>query len=283
MPRLGDYGVRELTPKRLARFREELERDGVGAATVVKAMRDRPVDHLVRDQRGTGRVQRRRVGAKAALRAEARTAHLPARRRRADPRASSASSETERSYPCSPTRARDPKRSSSASSGTTSANGRFATATRSVIAMRFTPLLTPLAEDLREWFVASGRPERDDSRVPSARRRLLGPRRLAKLAQPRLEGRAGSIRQRPSTQSRGRPVSLPPARGRGTCDRATSRCASTRGCRSRPSRRRSGTSIQMIEQHYAGVIENWDGRRVPAERQIRAARRTSGRKMDARP
>ena len=44
-----------------------------------------------------------------------------------------------------------------------------------------------------------------------------------------------------------------------------------------------GTSIQMIEQHYAGVIENWDGRRVPAERQIRAARRTSGRKMDTKP
>jgi hypothetical protein len=44
-----------------------------------------------------------------------------------------------------------------------------------------------------------------------------------------------------------------------------------------------GTSVQMIEQHYAGVIENWDGRRVPAERQIRAARRSSGRKMDAQP
>ena len=39
MPRLGDYGVRELTPKRLARFREELERAGVETASVVKAMR----------------------------------------------------------------------------------------------------------------------------------------------------------------------------------------------------------------------------------------------------
>jgi len=38
MPRLGDYGVRELTPKRLARFREELERAGVGLATVRKTM-----------------------------------------------------------------------------------------------------------------------------------------------------------------------------------------------------------------------------------------------------
>jgi len=47
--------------------------------------------------------------------------------------------------------------------------------------------------------------------------------------------------------------------------------------------REVATSIHMIEQHYAGVIESWDGRRVPAERQIRAARRTSGRKMDAKP
>ena len=38
MPRLGDYGVRELTPKRLTRFREELEKAGVGAATVRKSM-----------------------------------------------------------------------------------------------------------------------------------------------------------------------------------------------------------------------------------------------------
>ena len=38
MPRLGDHGVRELTPKRLARFREELERAGVGVATMRKTM-----------------------------------------------------------------------------------------------------------------------------------------------------------------------------------------------------------------------------------------------------
>ncbi len=36
----------------------------------------------------------------------------------------------------------------------------------------------------------------------------------------------------------------------------------------------------MIERHYAGVIENWDGQRVPAEAQIRAARAANGRGMD---
>lgn len=37
-PRRGDYGARELTPKRLTRFRAELERAGVGTAIVMKAM-----------------------------------------------------------------------------------------------------------------------------------------------------------------------------------------------------------------------------------------------------
>ena len=38
-----------------------------------------------------------------------------------------------------------------------------------------------------------------------------------------------------------------------------------------------GTSVAMIEQHYAGVIENWDGGQLPAEDQIRAAREARGR------
>jgi hypothetical protein len=37
----------------------------------------------------------------------------------------------------------------------------------------------------------------------------------------------------------------------------------------------------MIEQDYAGVIANWNGKQVPAERSIRAARQTSGRGVDA--
>ncbi len=36
-----------------------------------------------------------------------------------------------------------------------------------------------------------------------------------------------------------------------------------------------GTSVRMIEQHYAGVVEDWDGKRVPAVDQIRAARRAA--------
>ena len=44
--------------------------------------------------------------------------------------------------------------------------------------------------------------------------------------------------------------------------------------------REVGTSVRMIELHYAGVIANWDGKQVPAERSIRAARKISGRNMD---
>jgi hypothetical protein len=33
-----------------------------------------------------------------------------------------------------------------------------------------------------------------------------------------------------------------------------------------------GTSVGMIERHYAGVIANWDGVRRDPETQIRAAR-----------
>jgi hypothetical protein len=43
--------------------------------------------------------------------------------------------------------------------------------------------------------------------------------------------------------------------------------------------REVGTSVRMIEQHYAGVTANSNGKRVPAKRQIRAARRTGGPQM----
>src|SRR5436305_15046563 len=45
--------------------------------------------------------------------------------------------------------------------------------------------------------------------------------------------------------------------------------------------REVGTSVRMIELHYAGVIANWDGKQVPAESQIRAARQAVRRKIDA--
>ena len=42
--------------------------------------------------------------------------------------------------------------------------------------------------------------------------------------------------------------------------------------------KQAGTSVAMIDKHYAGVIANWDGRPVPAEVQIG----TGGRSVDVR-
>ena len=282
MPRLGEYGVRELTPKRLARFREELERDGVGAATVVKAMRDRPVDHLVRDQRGTGRVQRRGVCPKTALPAGAGTARLPAHGRRADSRASSASSGIERSCPCWPTRARDPKRWCSVWSGAMSEHGPSITATRNVIGSASPRSSKPLAEDLDEWFVASGRPAPTAPVFPAHNGSFWDQDDWRNWRNRVWKGnqRRSANDSRPSP----RPPGVAPA---GTRPRDLRSSYITlrvyEGVPLTTISKEVGTSIQMIEQHYAGVIENWDGRRVPAERQIRAARRTGGRKMDAKP
>jgi hypothetical protein len=36
--------------------------------------------------------------------------------------------------------------------------------------------------------------------------------------------------------------------------------------------RHVGTSVAMLDRHYAGVIATWDGERVPADEQIRRAR-----------
>lgn len=144
-------------------------------------------------------------------------------------------------------------------------------------------MLSALSQDLREWFLASGRPaarqpvfpahdgdfwDQDDWR--NWRKRIW-------LGEPK--------RPRPD-----RTHPTPPRIG----------CAPP-GTRPRDLRssyitlrvyegipltqigREVGTSVRMIEEHYAGVIANWNGKRVPAERQIWAARRANGREMDAEP
>jgi hypothetical protein len=39
----------------------------------------------------------------------------------------------------------------------------------------------------------------------------------------------------------------------------------------------------MIEKHYAGIIENWDGNRIEAERRIREAREAGARPVHVEP
>jgi integrase len=135
--------------------------------------------------------------------------------------------------------------------------------------VRFTPLLAPLAEDLREWFLASGRPEANQPVIPAHdggfwtdddwrnwRSRIW-----------RGEERPANRRNVPT---------YPGAAPDGTRPRDLRSSFITvqvyAGVPLTTISKQCGTSIRMIEQHYAGVIENWDGKQVPADEQIRAAR-----------
>jgi len=166
MPRLGDYGVRELTPKRLARFREEPEKAEVGAATVRKAMAiiqsilSFAVAEELIDFNPAASVPK-----PGYQRAREPHIFLPAeveeiRDKLTSPRDRALVSLLAYSGPrpeevvCRlawedigerAIRYRDTKRHR----------------------VRFTPLLAPLAEDLREWFLASGRPEGKQPVIPA--------------------------------------------------------------------------------------------------------------------
>ncbi|HSO98109.1 MAG TPA: hypothetical protein VLP43_04095 [Solirubrobacteraceae bacterium] len=148
---------------------------------------------------------------------------------------------------------------------------------------RFTPLLKPLAEDLSEWFLASGRPALKHPVFPSHDGGFWGHDDWRNWRRRTWHGEP----QRPRND-RKRPT--PPRPG---CAPAGTRPRDLRssyvtlrvyeGVPLTQIGREVGTSVRMIEQHYAGVIANWDGQRVPAEDQIRAARQSDGRGMDAVP
>ncbi len=146
--------------------------------------------------------------------------------------------------------------------------------------VRFTPLLAPLAEDLRQWFLASGRPDTKTPVFPAHDgdfwdkedwanwRRRIWQGRPAEPANARNPGRAA----RPGAAPAGtRPRDL-------RSSYITLRVYE--GVPLTTISREVGTSVLMIQRHYAGVIENWGGQRVPAEAQIRAARGAGGRGMD---
>lgn len=119
---------------------------------------------------------------------------------------------------------------------------------------RWTPLLTHLAADLREWFLASGRPgpeapvfpahdgeHWDDDDWRNWRRRRWQPVAPA-VTRPR--------------DLRSSYVTVQVYAGVPLTEIA----------------RHCGTSLVMLDKHYAGVIANFDGRRVPADEQIAKAR-----------
>jgi integrase len=234
MPRLGDYDVRELSPKRLTRFREELEHAGVGQATVLRCMRI--VQSILSFAITEELVE---FNAMAAVRkpryerarephiflpgdVEQIRANLQHLRGRTLVYVLAYSGPRPEEVVCRLTwdsvgdraiRYRDSKRHR----------------------VRFTPLLAPLAEDLRQWFLASGRPDNKTPVFPAHDgdfwakedwanwRRRIWQGRPAEPANARNPGRAAR----------------PPEPAHETCVRATSPSVSTRASRSRRSQKKS--------------------------------------------
>jgi integrase len=137
---------------------------------------------------------------------------------------------------------------------------------------RYTPLLAPLASDLKRWKLESGARDPKAPVIPAHdgaawqpddwrnwRRRTWGSyARDHKTGQRRWVGVAPEgTRPRDLRSSF---IALQIYAG-------TPLTTIARWC---------GTSVEMLDRHYAGVIANWDGVRVPAEEQIRRARTTLG-------
>jgi len=148
--------------------------------------------------------------------------------------------------------------------------------------IRFSPLLPALAQDLREWFLASGRPT-DSQPVFPAHNGRFWDRDDWRNWRKRIW--QGEPERRRSDRSRPTPARTGCAHGTRPRDLRSSFVTLRvyEGIPLTQIAREVGTSVRMIEEHYAGVIANWDAKRVPAERQIRAARRANGLTMDSNP
>lgn len=277
--RLGPRELRTITPRVLTRFRADLEAAGVGTATVVKAMA------LVQSILTFAVV-------------EERLAYNPAAAVR-KPRYE---------------RAREPHIFLPAD--VEAIHGRLGALGRMLVALlaytgarpeevlrlrwrgvgeeaihfdgqktrrpRWTPLLAPLAEDLRAWRLESGAGRRPGAPVLPAhdgepwqpddwrnwRRRWWG----HYAADPKTGQRVWV-----AGQERGR---RPPAAPAGTRPRDLRSSYITvqvyAGVPLTTIATWTGTSVAMIDKHYAGVIANWDGKVVPADEQIRRARAQLG-------
>jgi integrase len=276
MPRLGDYGVRELTPSRIARFREDLERAGVGTATVVKTMRivqsilSFAVSEELIEYNAAANVRKPRYE-------RAREPHifLPAdvERIRRDLQATRDQTLVSVLAYSGPRPEEVVCRLAWDDIGERAIRYRDTKRHRT----RFTPLLAPLAEDLRRWFLESGRPSGTRPVFPAHDGGFWSDDDWRNW-----RSRIWRGEERPAN-SRNQPT-YPGAAPAGTRPRDLRSSFITvqvyAGVPLTTISKQCGTSVTMIEKHYAGVIENWDGIQVSAEAQIRAARRASGREMD---
>ena len=278
LPALGDYGVRDLSPKRLTRFRVELEQAGVGTPTIVKALTI--VQSILRFAVSEEIIE---FNAAAAVRkpryTRAREPHifLPAEveQIRAQMHARDRTLVSVLAY-SGPRPEEVVCRLAWGDVGEQSV--RYVDTKRRRV--RFSPLLAPLAQDLREWFLASGRPADGHPVFPAHDGRFWDRDDWRTRIWQGEPERRRSDRARPTPARTGcAPAGTRPRDLRSSF--VTLRVYE--GIPLTQIAREVGTSVRMIEEHYAGVIANWNGKRVPAERQIRAARRTGGPQMAPEP
>lgn len=281
MPRLGDQGVRELTPKRLRRFREELERAGIGAATTRKTLAI--VQSILAFAVAEELVEYNAAAAVRKPRYEReREPHifLPAHVEEIRSKLTHLRDRTLVSVLAYSGPRPGEVVCRLAWSDIGQRTIRYADTKRRQT--RHTPLLAPLSDDLREWYLASGRPDPTRPVFPAHDGGFWGKDDWRNWRNRVWQGE----RERPR-QDRMRPK---PARQ--GCAPAGTRPRDLRssfitlrvyeGIPLTQLAREVGTSVRMIEEHYAGVIANWDRKQVSAADQIRVARRTDGRGLDVR-
>ena len=277
LPRLGDHGVRELSPKRVTRFRAELEKAGLGRATIVKAMTivqsilsfavaeelveynaaaavPKPRYVRAREPRIFMPIDVERVRAELAL----RDATLVSVLAYSGPRPEEVVKRLRwRDVGARAIRYEDTKRQR----------------------VRFTPLLPSLARDLEQWSKASGSPPASHPVFPAHDGDFWNPDDWRNWRRRVWQGDSG-LTPEPALAP-GPYIGRAPA---GTRPRDLRSSFVTlrvyEGIPLTQIGREVGTSVRMIEQHYAGVIANWNGERRSAEEQIAEARQTVGREMD---
>ena len=277
LPFLGDYGVREISPKLLIRFRTELEQKKVGTPTVIKAMTivQSVLSFAIREEivefNAAAAVKKPRY-----VRAREPKIFSPieVEEMRAILRLRDATLLSVLAY-SGPRPEEVVRRLTWGDIGEQAI--RYIDTKRHKI--RYTPLIAPLAHDLKEWYLASGKPALEKPVFPAEDGRFWDDEdwrnwrnRIWKGEPPRMaKGRSKPAPAR---------VGCAPA---GTHPRDLRSSFITlrvyEGIPLTQIAREAGTSVRMIELHYAGVIANWDGKRVPAERAINAAREKSGHKM----
>jgi integrase len=275
--RLGDYGVREITPKMLVRFRADLERDGIGTATIVKAMTivQSVLSFAIREEI----VEYNAAAAVKKPRYErAREPHTFSPKEIEQMRATLGQRDATLVSVLAYSGPRPEEVVCRLAWGDVGEQAiRYVDTKRHKV--RYTPLLAPLALDLKEWYLASGKPSPEKPVFPAHDGDFWGQddwrnwRKRVWQGQPHRRGEATVPKQGCAPEGT-RPRDL---RGSYVTLRIYEGIPLTQIARE------VGTSVRMIELHYAGVIANWNGKSVPAARSIQAARPASGRGMDAEP